>query len=106
MVIIETPTFARQIKELMPDDLYRELQEALWINPMLGALIPRSGGLRKVRWQLPGRGKRGGVRVIYYWCAPEVQIYMLLAYGKSDQEDLTPKQLKQLKTLVEREFGS
>jgi hypothetical protein len=77
----------------------------LWINPTLGALIPRSGGLRKIRWQLPGKGKRGGVRVIYYWCSPEVQIYMLLAYGKSDQEDITPKQLKLLKMLVEREFG-
>ena len=106
MVIIETPTFTRQIKELMPDDLYRELQEALWINPTLGALIPRSGGLRKVRWQLPGKGKRGGVRVIYYWYEPQVQLYMLLAYGKSEQDDLTPKQLKLLKTLVEREFGS
>lgn len=90
----------------MPDDIYRDLQEALWINPTLGVLIPRSGGLRKVRWQLPATGKRGGVRVIYYWYEPKVQLHMLLAYGKSDQVDLTPKQLKLLKTLVEREFGS
>jgi len=106
MVVIETPTFTRQITELMPDDLYRELQEALCINPMLGALMPGSAGLRKVRWQLPGQGKRGGVRVIYYWYSPKVQIYMLLAYGKSEQENLTPKQLKILKALVEREFVS
>lgn len=90
MVIIETSIFTRQIMELMPDDLYRELQEDLWVNPTLGALIPGSGGLRKVRWQLPGKGKRGGV----------------LAYGKSEQENLTSQQLKLLKTLVKREFGS
>ena len=106
MVIIETRMFTRQITELMPDDLYREFQEALWINPTLGTLIPGSGGLRKVRWKLPGIGKRGGVRVIYYWYSPAVQIYMLLAYGKSEQKNLTPQQLKVLKTLVEREFGS
>ncbi len=106
MVIIETRMFTRQITELMPDDLYREFQETLWINPTLGALIPGSGELRKVRWKLPGKGKRGGVRVIYYWYSPAVQIYMLLAYGKSDQENVTPQQLKVLKTLIEREFGS
>jgi len=104
MVIIETPTFAPQIKELMPDNLYRELQEALWINPMLGALIPSSGGLRKARWKLPGKGKRGGVRVITIGLRQS--IYMLLACGSRDQDDLTPKQRKLLKTLVEREFGS
>ena len=82
------------------------MQEALWVNPIQGALIPGSGGLRKVRWQLPGKGKRGGIRVIYYWYSPAVQIYMLLAYGKSEQENLTPQQLKVLKTLVEQEFGS
>jgi mRNA-degrading endonuclease RelE of RelBE toxin-antitoxin system len=97
MIIIETPTFTRQITELLLDDLYRELQEALWVNPTLGALIPGSGGLRKVRWQLPGKGKRGGIRVIYYWYSPTVQIYMLLACGKSDQENPTPQQLKILK---------
>jgi len=55
---------------------------------------------------LPGKGKRGGIRVIYYWYSPAVQIYMLLAYGKSEQENLTTQQLKVLKTLVEQEFGS
>ena len=106
MINIETSTFTRQITELLPDDLYRELQEALWVNPTQGALIPGSGGLRKIRWQLPGKGKRGGIRVIYYWYSPAVQIYMLLAYGKSEQENLTTQQLKVLKTLVEQEFGS
>jgi len=104
MVIIETRMFTRQITELMPDDLYRALQEALWINPLLGSLIPGSGGLRKVRWLLPGAGKRGGVRIIYYWYSPESRIYMLLAYAKSEQDNLTPRQLKILKSLVEQEL--
>lgn len=93
MINIETPTFTRQITELLPDDLYRELQEALWVNPTQGTLIRGSGGLRKIR-------------VIYFWYSPAIQIYMLLAYGKSEQENLTPQQLKVLKTLVEQEFGS
>ena len=67
MVIVETPIFTRLIKELMGDDEYRRLQEALIQRPDMGSIIQGSGGLRKVRWNLEGRGKRGGVRVIYYW---------------------------------------
>jgi len=61
-----------------------------------------SGGLRKVRWKLEGRGKSGGIRVIYYWVTAVGHIYMLLAYPKSEQDNLTPEQLKALKTIVER----
>jgi len=105
MVIIETPTFTRQIIRLMPDEDYRELQEALLLNPEQGDLIRGSGGLRKIRWSQPGRGKRGGVRVIYYWYLPDAQLYMLLAYPKNEQDNLTQEQLKLLKKLVETEFG-
>lgn len=86
----------------MSDDDYRELQIALVLNPVLGALIPNSGGLRKTRWHLQGKGKRGGVRVIYYWYVQEDQIYMLLVYGKNEQDTLTNRQLKLLKQAVER----
>jgi hypothetical protein len=68
-------------------------------------LIPRSGGLRKLRIALPGRSKRGGARVIYYWVTAKSQIYMLLAYAKNEQEDLTEEQLKKLRILVQQEFG-
>ena len=67
MIIIETSVFTRRIKELMSDDEYRELQEALVIRPVRGVIIQGSGGLRKLRWKLEGKGKSGGIRVIYYW---------------------------------------
>ena len=66
MVIVETSLFTRLIKSLMSDEEYRVLQEVLVSRPALGDLIPGSGGLRKVRWNTTGQGKRGGVRVIYY----------------------------------------
>lgn len=96
--------FTRQIRELMPDDRYRQLQEAILANPRLGDLIPGSGGLRKVRWTLSGQGKRGGARVIYFWIRSEDQVYMLLAYAKSQQADLTRDQIKQLRKIVEEEL--
>ena len=67
MVIVETLIFTKLIRELMSDDEYKDLQEALVNRPDLGDLIQGSGGLRKVRWKLKGSGKSGGVRVIYYW---------------------------------------
>lgn len=63
---------------------------------------PGSGGLRKIRWKLEGQGKRGGVRVIYYWVTADDQIRMLYVYRKTQQADLTPKQLATLKSIVER----
>ena len=102
MIIIETPIFTRLIKELMSDDEYRTLQEALIQRPDLGAVIKSSGGLRKVRWNLEGRGKSGGVRVIYYWVVDEEHIRMIYTYPKGKQENLTAAQLKALKQMVER----
>lgn len=104
MVIVETSIFTRQLGDLMPDEEYRKLQAALVGNPELGQLIRGSGGLRKVRWGLPGRGKSGGARVIYYWAVKDDQLYMLLMYSKSEQDDLTPDQLKTLRRLVKEEY--
>lgn len=88
----------------MADDKYRELQEALILDPGLGDLIPGSAGIRKVRWSLEGRGKRGGVRIIYYWKVNLDQIIFLLAYPKNVQDNLTKDQLKQLKNIVLEEL--
>ena len=101
MVIVETPIFTKTIKSLMSEDDYRQLQSALVIRPDMGDLIPGSGGLRKLRWRTPGRGKRGGVRVIYYWVMSREEIWMLLAYAKAKKEDLSPQQLKLLRRIVE-----
>ncbi len=105
VIFLETPVFTRQIRELVDDDQYRELQAILVARPDSGDLIPRSGGLRKIRIAASGRGKRGGARVIYYRVVAKDQIYMLLAYAKNVQEDLTDDQLKSLRMLIRREFG-
>lgn len=105
MVFLETSAFNRQIRELLPDEEYRLLQLALLRRPELGDVIPGTGGIRKVRWTAPGRGKRGGARIIYYWHAGGERIYMLLAYPKSERDTLTADQVKILRRLVKEEFG-
>ena len=100
MVIIETPVFTKRIKDVLSDDEYSRLQWALVINPGLGAVIPGGGGLRKLRWVIPGRGKRGGLRIIYYWYMPDEKIYMLFPYKKSEQNDLTKEQIRMLNKYV------
>ncbi len=105
MRFIETPIFTRAIVALLEDEAYRLLQLALLQRPGRGAVIRRSGGLRKVRWPLPGQGKRAGLRVIYFWDEASETFYMLYAYPKSEQEDLTAQQLRVLSRLVREEFG-
>jgi hypothetical protein len=105
MRFIETPIFTRTIMALLDDEAYRLLQLALLQRPERGAVIQRSGGLRKVRWPLPGQGKRGGLRVIYFWDEATETFYMLFAYPKNEQEDLTAQQLRVLRRLVREEFG-
>lgn len=104
MIFIETSIFTKEIQRLISDDHYRMLQTALMLRPDAGKLIKGSGGIRKIRWNLPGIGKRGALRIIYYWSPPDT-IYMLFPYRKSEQEDLTPDQLKILRRMA-KEFLS
>src|SRR5687768_5114165 len=100
MIFIETPVFTADVKSLLPDDRYTELQLALAARPMAGDLIPGTGGLRKIRWALPGQGKRGGARVIYYWRVSQSQILMLAIYGKGTKDDLTATEKRLLQRIV------
>jgi hypothetical protein len=104
MVFYETEVFTEQIAEALDDDSYRELQTVLIRNPEAGDLIPRTRGLRKIRCRARGRGKRGGLRVIYYLVTRN-EIYMLYSYAKNRQEDLTAEQLRKLRTLVEQQLS-
>ncbi len=102
MVIIETTIFTRLIKELMDDDSYGELQEVLIQKPDSGDLMTDGGGIRKVRWKIEGKGKRGGSRIIYYWHTADDQLLMLYGYTKADRKDLAKDQVKSLRAIVER----
>ena len=102
MIFIETRIFTEDVRDLLTDDEYRELQEYLANQPLAGDVIQQTGGLRKVRWSAQGKGKRGGVRVIYYYVTSASQIRLLLIYKKGIQDDLTPEQKKILRQLNER----
>ena len=102
MVIVETTIFTRLIRELLSDDDYKKFQLALVNRPDMGDLIKGSGGLRKVRWSLPSGGKRGGIRVIYYWAVDDEQLRMPYVYPKGERENLSSEQLNQLRKIVSR----
>jgi len=105
MKFVEPPVFTQAVVKLLDDEDYRLLQLALLLQSELGRLIRGSGGLRKMRWSLPGRGKRGGIRVIYYLDRTSETFYMLNVFRKNVQEDLTKQQLRILSRLVREEFG-
>ncbi len=104
MRFIETPVFTSSVRRLLDDEQYRALQLALVLRPEQGKLISGGAGLRKLRWGAEGRGKRGGVRTIYYWAVEEHVCFMLYVYAKNEQGDLTPAQVKALARLVREEL--
>jgi mRNA-degrading endonuclease RelE of RelBE toxin-antitoxin system len=101
VVFIETPIFTEEVSELLADAEYAALQLHLALRPDAGDVIRGCGGLRKVRWAAMGKGKRGGVRVIYYHVAAAGQIRMLLIYRKGVQDDLTQAQRVALRHINE-----
>jgi hypothetical protein len=104
MVILETPVFTGRVTALLSDEDYRKLQLHLIARPHAGSLIPGGGGLRKLRWSTGQKGKRGGLRFIYYWAVGKSRILMLMVYAKSETGDLTLEQLKILRKVVKEEF--
>jgi len=105
MRFLETAIFTRVVTDLLADEEYRSLQLVLLLQPRAGRVIRGSGGLRKLRWSRRGRGKRGGIRVIYFWQESSAAFYMLYAFRKNEQEDLTAAQLRTLSRLVREEFS-
>jgi len=102
---LETPVFTRLVRKYLDDVNYRALQLALILRPELGPVIKGSGGIRKVRWAPEGRGKRGALRVIYFWEPVRSTCYCLYLYPKNVQDNLSPAQLRILRKVVEEEFG-
>jgi len=98
---IETKLFTRLVQDYLSDDEYAALQQALLADPEVGAIIPGSGGVRKLRWGAAGRGKRGGIRVIYFLRTRHGQIWMLTLYAKNVAENISARVLKQIKDEID-----
>lgn len=101
MVFIETALFTKYLQDYLDDDEYRKLQSFLIEQSDAGDLIQGTGGLRKLRWSLENKGKRGGIRVIYYWQVAEDQIYFFTLYAKNEVSDLSAREKKTLKQMLE-----
>ena len=101
MVFVETSMFSKLLGNYLSDDEYRHLQNHLVERPDAGDVIRGSGGVRKVRWASRGKGKSGGVRVIYYRAKADEQTFLLTLYGKGEQETLSAADLKRVVKLLE-----
>lgn len=102
---IETPFFTKALDRYLDDDEYRELQAYLDKHPDSGKVVPGSGGVRKLRWVAEGRGKRGGLRIIYYLRLSRGQIWMLTLYSKNVRDDIPANVLKAMKEAIEDAKG-
>jgi hypothetical protein len=98
--VAETPTYLSQAEKLLSDDERIGVVNAIAANPTSGVLIPKSGGLRKLRIGLEGRGKRGGGRVIYWYHSKDFPAVLLWVLAKNAADDLTPEQAKRVKILA------
>jgi hypothetical protein len=107
-VFVELPAFERHREGYLDDDSFRELQRLLSSHPEAGDLIPATGGLRKLRLgdTRRGKGKRGGLRVIYYWWDIGSQFWLFTVYDKDEMVDLTPLQRKGLKEMIKKELDA
>lgn len=100
ITVVETPEFLRKAKPLMSDAEREELVTFIGAHPEAGEIIPETGGVRKVRWGLAGRGKRGGARVIYYCHSERLPLFLLSAYPKNEKANLSKAERNAMKRLV------
>ena len=105
-VFLEAPIFTRLLPAYLDDEAYRALQTALLQRPHLGAVIPGTGGFRKLRWRddRRGKGKRGGLRIIYFVLEEEQQVWLFSLYDKNEMQDLTVKQCRLLRIAIQAEL--
>ena len=101
LTFVETKLFTKRLREYLADDEYRALQEALIANPQAGDIIRGSGGVRKLRWNVAGRGKRGGIRVIYYLRPKYGEIWMLTVYAKNVVDSIPPSLLRKIREEID-----
>ncbi|MBF0291420.1 MAG: type II toxin-antitoxin system RelE/ParE family toxin [Nitrospinae bacterium] len=102
MEFVETSLFTRIAGQYLSDEELARLQAYITKRPDAGAVIKGSGGLRKLRWNAGGKGKRGGARIIYYWLVRDDQIFLLTIYGKNEMSDLTRAEVEALSRIVMR----
>jgi mRNA-degrading endonuclease RelE of RelBE toxin-antitoxin system len=102
MTVAEFPEFAKEADRILGEGLREQLVEFLGFNPEAGVIVKDSGGVRKLRWAIPGKGKRGGARVIYYFHDEEIPILALRLYAKNEKADLTAQDRKQMKAEVQQ----
>jgi len=98
---VETTLFTRLVRECLSDDEYARLQQALMADPQIGDVIPGSGGVRKMRWRVAGRGKRGGIRVIYFLRLAQGQIWLLTLFAKNVTDTIPAHVLKRIKDEID-----
>jgi hypothetical protein len=103
VTFVETKLFTKLVHEYLSNDDYGALQQSLIVNPESGDVIPGSGGVRKLRWGVAGRGKRGGLRVIYFLRLRHGEIWMLTLYGKTVADNIPAKVLKKIKEEIDAE---
>ena len=103
VTFVETKLFTKLVQEYLSDDEYAGLQQSLIVNPGQGDVIPGAGGVRKLRWGVAGRGKRGGLRVIYFLRLRQGEIWMLTQYAKNVADNIPAKVLKKIKEEIDAE---
>ena len=100
MTVVETERFLRDASPLLSDSDREELVAFLGASPEAGNVIHGTGGVRKIRWALPGKGKRGGARVIYYFHSERLPLFLLAAYAKNEKANLTGAERNTMKGLI------